>query len=83
MVKEWICGTLDGRPVKEFEITDGGLCLRVMEYGATVHQLLWNGTDMVAGYDDLAGYVKGTSFQGATVGRYANRTGSACFCVRN
>lgn len=83
MVKEWICGTLDGRPVKEFEITDGALCLRVMEYGATVHQLLWNGTDMVAGYDDLTGYVKGTSFQGATVGRYANRIGGACFCLQN
>ena len=33
--------------------------------------------DVVLGYDDAAGYEKGTEFLGATVGRNANRIGNA------
>lgn len=37
--------------------------------------------DVVLGYDDLEGYVNGTSSQGALVGRYANRIGGGKFTV--
>ncbi len=79
MVKQWICGQAYGQDVREFEIQDGQVVLRVMEYGATIHQLIFDGIDCVAGYDELDGYIDGTSFQGATIGRYANRIGNAKF----
>ncbi len=81
MVKQWICGQLDGKDVNEFEIANGDITLRVMEYGATIHTLCFDGVDCVAGYEDLAGYVTGGSYQGATVGRYANRIGGASFSL--
>ncbi len=81
MVKQKICGQLDGKDVKEFEIENGAITLRVMEYGATIHTLCFDGVDCVAGYEDLAGYVNGGSYQGATVGRYANRIGGASFSL--
>ena len=37
--------------------------------------------DVVLGYDDLEGYVNGTSSQGALVGRYANRIGGGTFKI--
>lgn len=37
--------------------------------------------DVLLGYDDLDGYVKGDSCHGATVGRYANRIGGAKFTL--
>jgi len=38
-------------------------------------------TDVLLGYDSLDGYIKGTSGQGAAIGRYANRIGGAKFTL--
>lgn len=81
MVTEKIIGKIDGTDVREFEITDGKLRVTLMEYGATIHELVFDGVDCVAGYDTLEGYISGDSNQGATVGRYANRIGNARFCL--
>jgi len=83
MIKQWVCGEIDGRAVTEFEIVQGDVTLQVMEYGATVHRLLFQGVDCVAGYDSLEGYRNGNSFQGATIGRYANRIGNSTFSLDN
>lgn len=72
-------GTYQGRMVKAFNIQQDHLCVRLLEYGATVQQLLFDGIDCVLGYDTLQDYRNGKSFQGATVGRYANRIGGAAF----
>ena len=79
MVDKKVIGMLDGTDVYEFSISDGGLTVNVMEYGATIHNIFFGGVDCVAGYDDLAGYVHGGSYQGSTVGRCANRIGGAEF----
>ena len=81
MITKTVCGQIDGKNVHEFTIESQNLTLQVMEYGATVHRLLFDGTDCVAGYDTLDSYVGGNSFQGATVGRYANRIGGAAFSL--
>lgn len=79
MVTLRTAGTVDGKEVREFTISDGELSVSVYEYGATVHSVVFRGVDCAAGYDDLPGFLSGGSYQGATVGRYANRIGGASF----
>ena len=63
---------------------EDGFCLKVMDRGATVLSVLTPDEDgelrdVLLGYDDLAGYEGGSSWIGATVGRYANRIVNAEF----
>ena len=39
MVEKKVIGTLDGADVHEFTISDGGLTVNIMEYGATIHNI--------------------------------------------
>ena len=65
-------------------ITKGKISAEILEYGATL-KALWvpdkNGdpTDIVLGFDDVAGYRAHGDFFGALVGRYANRIAGASF----
>lgn len=81
MITKQVCGRIGDRDIYEFTVQNGDVTLQVMEYGATVHTLTYQGVDCVAGYDTLDGYLQGDSFQGATVGRYANRIGGAAFTL--
>lgn len=66
---------------KEFSIADGELTVNVLEYGATIHNIFYKGIDCIAGYTDPMHYLTGGSYQGATVGRYANRIGGGKFTL--
>lgn len=56
--------------------------LKIMTRGATIVSFKPFGIDIVGGYDDLTGYEADTSsYQGATVGRVANRIGDASFVM--
>jgi aldose 1-epimerase len=72
-------GVADGREVDLYRLeNDHGLVLKVATYGATVTSLLVPDrdgrlADVVLGFEDLAGYLGGHPFFGATVGRVANR----------
>lgn len=83
-----VYGKLDnGREVKIFTMTNAnGLTAKVMEYGAILvgvgmpdHQ--GKKADITLGYDTLAGWVGGTSFFGATVGRFGNRIAHGKFTL--
>lgn len=80
-------GTLpSGQTASLYTISCGGITANVTDLGAALVEL-WvpdkNGTaaDVVLGYDDAAGYVSGSAFIGATVGRNANRTRGASFSI--
>ncbi len=81
MIKTECAGQWNGRPVQAFTLQNGPLRARLLEYGATLQNLWYNNIDCVAGYDTLAGYIGGGSYQGATVGRYANRIAGAAFSL--
>jgi aldose 1-epimerase len=72
-------GTVDGRAVSLYTLTNAnGLVMKVTNYGAIVTELHVpdrNGKlgDVVAGYENLDGYLKSTPYFGATVGRVGNR----------
>ncbi len=77
--------TTDGKEAELFVLTNkNGMQAAVTNYGATLVKLIVpdrNGKlgDIVTGYDDVQGYEKGSTFFGATIGRYGNRIGHAQF----
>lgn len=56
-----------------YTITDGALSVSILTLGATVVSLRYRGKELALHYDDAAGYLGGTSYAGAIVGRVANR----------
>lgn len=63
----------------------GGLRLEVLNRGAAVHRLLVptgsGERNVVLGYRTLEEYAAGSTFFGATIGRYANRIGAGRFSL--
>jgi len=78
-------GEVAGRPVTEFVLRNRrGSEARVIDYGATLTALRVAGrdgsfADVVAGFDDLDGYLNCPAFFGAIVGRVANRIADGRF----
>ncbi|HYD51599.1 MAG TPA: aldose epimerase family protein [Gemmatimonadaceae bacterium] len=81
-------GTLpDGRVVDGVALTNAnGIEVRTIAYGAIITALRTPDRagrldDVVLGHDDLAGYLRDSSYFGAVVGRYANRIARGRFTL--
>lgn len=78
-------GFIDDREVFLYSLkNEAGMAVDITTYGgALVNAYVKNKDneliDVILGYDSLAGYVNGTSNQGALIGRYANRIGGGKF----
>ncbi len=55
--------------------------LKILTYGARVHSFIAHGVSIVGGYDGIADYEADDSYQGAVVGRVANRIADAQFSM--
>lgn len=79
--------TPDGTPVDIYTLTNAaGVEARIMTYGGIVVSLKTpdrNGKmeDVVLGFDNLDGYLKGHPYFGALVGRYGNRIAKGKFSI--
>lgn len=79
--------TPDGESVEIYTLLNrGGLKAKVMTYGALLTELhvpdrVGRLSDVVLGFDNLDGYLKGHPYFGATTGRYANRIAKAQFML--
>jgi aldose 1-epimerase len=77
----------DGRSVELFTITNThGIEVRAMTYGGIITVIRTPDRDghlddVVLGFDSLAGYLTGSPYFGAIVGRYANRIASGRFTL--
>jgi aldose 1-epimerase len=86
-IKKESFGKVEGRSVDLYTLTNRkGSEAKITTYGATLVSLKVpdrNGKvdDVVLGFDDIDGYLKGTAFFGATVGRYANRIAKGHFTL--
>ncbi len=87
-VKKAVFGKLDdGTVVHLYTLTNAnGLTAKIMTYGATLTELhVPDNTgkmgDVVLGFDNLAQYVKGSPYFGATVGRVGNRIAKGKFTL--
>jgi len=80
-MKREIFGKLkSGEEIEIVTLENSAATLQIMTRGATIVRFKTYGVDIVGGYDCLADYEADTdSYQGATVGRVANRIGNACF----
>lgn len=78
----------DGQTAHLYTLRAGQLTAQITDLGATLVRLYvpdgqGNVADVVLGYDSPAGYLNGTNYFGATVGRNANRVRNACFVLDN
>ncbi len=73
-MKQTLFGTLpNGEPIYEYELTSDNITASVLSLGGIIRKLTVDGVDVVAGFDTLADILADTSYQGALIGRYANR----------
>ncbi|MDR0851364.1 MAG: galactose mutarotase [Clostridiales Family XIII bacterium] len=74
-------------PAKIFSLTNAnGMKVSVTDFGASVVSILVPSktgalTDVTLGYNSYEGYLNGESFQGASVGRIANRIGGGSIVI--
>lgn len=72
----------DGQTVEKITLKGaGGLTVSLITYGAAVQEILFAGRDVALGFDRLEDYLNGISFQGAMIGRYANRIAAGRFSL--
>lgn len=85
--KESFGKTSGGEQIDVYTLSNKkGMEVSITNFGATVvtlkvPDLTGKATDVVLGYDTLDGYEKGTSYFGATVGRYGNRIAGGKFTL--
>lgn len=73
-MKERLFGTMpDGTPVTEWTLSNHHFTVEILSYGGRIKRLVAFGTDVVCGFDTLEEYLRDVSYQGALVGRVANR----------
>ncbi|WP_030173335.1 aldose epimerase family protein [Streptomyces sp. NRRL S-813] len=85
-VKELFGKLADGTKVYRWSLANGGTRLKVLSYGGIIQSLEipdrhGRYTNVSLGYDSLEAYVKGTTFFGATIGRYGNRIAKGRFTL--
>lgn len=88
MITKELFGSLpSGEKVYAYTLKNScGASVKIMEYGATVISLNIpdkNGVlaDVVCGYDNIDAYIKNSGYQGAVIGRYANRIENSSFTL--
>lgn len=87
MNKEVFGKTSKGETVYVVTVENGnGVTMKLLNYGATLAALSVPDkkgamADVVLGFDDMEGYEKQTSYQGATVGRNGNRIEASRFSI--
>ncbi len=76
-----VYGTLkSGETVEQLTIVGkGGLSVSFITYGGTMTNLIFDGKDVVLGYENLEDYQIGGGAIGVTVGRFANRIAGGQF----
>ena len=85
--KESFGKTTGGEQIELYSLSNKkGMEVSITNFGATVVTLkvpdrAGKAADIVLGYDTLDGYENGTSYFGATVGRYGNRIASGKFSI--
>lgn len=81
MIKEFFGKTLSGNDAYAYTLKNDVCKVRITDYGATVLSLVFDGKDIVGGFDKLSTYFTDDSHQGAIIGRVANRIANARFTM--
>ncbi|MDE6274059.1 MAG: galactose mutarotase [Clostridiales bacterium] len=82
MISERVFGkTNSGEEVLAFTLTDGARKVTILNLGGTIQSIVvpdknGNPTDVLLGYNDVAGYQNNDGYLGALIGRFGNRIGA-------
>ncbi|MBQ7333800.1 MAG: galactose mutarotase [Clostridia bacterium] len=79
MKKEFFGTLRNGYAVHKYTLKNEKLEVVLMDRGATIVSLKFDGLDVVGGFDEISDYEADTSHQGAVIGRIANRVENASF----
>ena len=75
-------GTLpSGEEVHIYTLKNDDLTLCVLDYGCRIQSLRFDGRELIGGYDTLDAYLADDSWQGAVIGRVANRIRASRFTL--
>lgn len=70
----------DGSLVEKVTLCNAnGTSVSLLTLGATIQSLIYEGRDVVLGFDKASCYFESGAYIGATVGRVCNRTADGCF----
>lgn len=75
--------TKEGVPVTDYVISNGALCVTVMDLGVTLRKIEFAGKDVLCGYNSVIDYEENDGYVGATIGRYGNRIGGGTFTLND
>lgn len=82
MIREENFGELYGVDVIKYTLVGiNGLEASIINYGATITNIIFGGKDLVLGFNDLEGYKFSGDYIGATIGRYGNRIADGKFML--
>lgn len=73
--------TPEGKEVYAYSDDNGRIALTLLNMGGTVQSLVFEGADIVCGFDSAEQYYADGDYHGAIVGRYANRIKDAAFTI--
>ncbi len=80
MIKKESFGKLNDKDVFLYTLDNGcGLSAEITNYGGIIKSLVFNGTDVVLGRDNLEEYLQNDGYYGALIGRNSNRIANAEF----
>lgn len=71
----------NGTEVLQYTLKSEVAEVRVLNYGGIITDFIYNGRNIVCGFDTLSDYLIDDSYQGAMIGRYANRIAGAAFML--
>lgn len=71
----------NGATVTAYTIGDGKLSATILDRGATIQSLIFDGVDVCLGYESVADYEAMEGYLGATIGRYGNRIAGGKFTL--
>ena len=74
-------GTINGQQIFAYSISEKNLTATIIDYGATLQSLVFDGAPVILGYGSAQEYARNDGYMGATVGRYANRIRGAKFTL--
>ncbi len=71
----------DGTPIDAYTLKSETVTAVILTYGGRIQSLHIDGRDIVCGFDTLEDYENDNSYQGAIIGRYANRISEGTFTL--
>ena len=80
-MKKILFANHEGKEIYEYILSNEKIEAHILNYGGILKNLIIDNTDVVCGFDTLEDYILDTSYQGALIGRYANRIRASKFTL--